>query len=58
MPPCLHTVVGNTWGWCADYFDARWHEDATQVNPVGPPHGTTRAMRGGSYLCHASYCFR
>jgi formylglycine-generating enzyme required for sulfatase activity len=54
----LHTVVGNTWEWCADYFDSHWHEGATQVNPVGPPHGITRVMKGGSYLCHASYCYR
>ena len=54
----LHTVVGNVWEWCADYFDARWHQTATRANPVGPPSGLTRVMKGGSYLCHASFCFR
>jgi len=54
----LHTVAGNVWEWCADYFDAQWHRTATRVNPVGPPSGTTRVMKGGSYLCHASVCFR
>jgi sulfatase modifying factor 1 len=54
----LYTVIGNVWEWCADYFDAQWHRTATRVNPVGPRAGTTRAMRGGSYLCHASFCFR
>ncbi|MEV6482154.1 hypothetical protein [Streptomyces sp. NPDC051576] len=24
-------------------------------DPAGPPAGTARALRGGSYLCHASY---
>ena len=24
----------------------------------GPDRGTHRVMRGGSYLCHASYCRR
>ncbi|MFN0148672.1 MAG: formylglycine-generating enzyme family protein, partial [Dehalococcoidia bacterium] len=28
------------------------------VNPAGPARGTRRAIRGGSYLCHESYCFR
>jgi formylglycine-generating enzyme required for sulfatase activity len=41
-----------------DYFDPRWHQTATRVNPVGPPSGLTRVMKGGSYLCHASFCFR
>ncbi len=54
----LHTVVGNVWEWCADNFDARWHETATRLNPVGPPSGTTRVIKGGSYLCHVSFCFR
>jgi sulfatase modifying factor 1 len=54
----IYTVVGNVWEWCADYFDAQWHQTATRVNPLGPPSGTTRVMRGGSYLCHASFCFR
>ncbi|MGO4881078.1 MAG: formylglycine-generating enzyme family protein [Bryobacteraceae bacterium] len=54
----LYTVVGNVWEWCADHFDAQWRQTATRVNPVGPPSGTTRVMKGGSYLCHASFCFR
>jgi formylglycine-generating enzyme len=54
----LYTVVGNVWEWCSDYFDAQWHQTATRVNPVGPPSGITRVLRGGSYLCHESFCFR
>jgi formylglycine-generating enzyme required for sulfatase activity len=54
----LYTVAGNVWEWCADYFDAQWHQTASPVNPVGPASGTTRVMRGGSYLCNKSYCFR
>jgi formylglycine-generating enzyme len=54
----LHNAVGNTWEWCADFFDAEWHLEATHVAPVGPPAGSSRVMKGGSYLCHASYCWR
>ena len=54
----LSNAVGNTWEWCADYFDALWHVQATRIDPVGPPSGDTRVMKGGSYLCHESYCWR
>ena len=27
-------------------------------NPLGPPDGASRVIRGGSYLCHRSYCNR
>jgi len=54
----LCNAVGNTWEWCADWYDAAWHAMGTRVAPVGPPSGTYRLMKGGSYLCHASYCRR
>jgi formylglycine-generating enzyme required for sulfatase activity len=54
----LFGVSGNTWEWCADWFSPNHHVTATRRNPVGPGSGTERAMRGGSYLCHRSYCNR
>ena len=52
------TITGNTWEWCEDWFSPSWHLAATRVNPIGPPDGDRKAMRGGSYLCHRSYCNR
>jgi len=54
----LYNVVGNAWEWCLDWFDAEFHRDGPRINPSGPPQGTQRVMRGGSFLCHESYCFR
>ncbi|MEE9414935.1 MAG: formylglycine-generating enzyme family protein [Acidimicrobiales bacterium] len=53
----LHNMVGNVWEWCSDWFTAN-HEAGPLTDPTGPPVGNARAMRGGSYLCHKSYCFR
>ncbi len=57
----LYNCSGNVWEWTADWFSPDYHrqEDAaTRDNPTGPPTGTHRVQRGGSFLCHVSYCNR
>ena len=54
----LHQTVGNVWEWCRDWYSASAYADAATSSPTGPAHGTERVLRGGSYLCHDSYCNR
>jgi sulfatase modifying factor 1 len=54
----LYNTTGNVWEWCADWFEADYYGRSPLRNPAGPDSGTHRVMRGGSYLCHASYCRR
>lgn len=54
----IYSITGNTWEWCADWFDTEYHRTAGCENPTGPPAGNSRVMKGGSFLCHKSYCNR
>ena len=54
----LYNTSGNVWEWCSDRFSPNAHRRGARVDPKGPPTGDSRVTKGGSYLCHASYCNR
>jgi formylglycine-generating enzyme len=54
----IYTITGNAWEWCADWFNPTFHIYSTRANPVGPLEGSAKVIKGGSYLCHESYCNR
>lgn len=55
----FHNMVGNVWEWTADWFSRDYHaKSGIDHDPQGPPFGEGKVLKGGSYLCHKSYCAR
>ena len=57
----IYDSSGNVWEWTNDWFSSSFHtieRKETRYDPKGPNYGTSKTMKGGSYLCNDSYCNR
>ena len=52
----LYNLVGNVWEWTADEFRIRSLKKAAKARAAAMKG--FRLSKGGSFLCHKSYCFR
>ena len=64
----LYDMTGNVWELTSDYYNTNYYKtlgaSTTIINPKGAktaynpmnPYAQERIIKGGSFLCHASYC--
>jgi formylglycine-generating enzyme required for sulfatase activity len=45
----LYDILGNVYTWTSDWYGEKYYAASPETDPSGPPSGTARVVRGGSW---------
>jgi sulfatase modifying factor 1 len=54
----LFNMSGNVWEWTADRYKVHSLRSDAKARNASAAKNNERVLKGGSFLCHASYCWR
>jgi len=46
----IYDMVGNVWEFVTDWYDENYYANSPYKNPKGPDSGTSKVIRGGSFI--------